>query len=102
MIDISAILRDGAELRATPPVTIKDRVSDVFITYHKGKTRLDRIAGDVYEDPTCWRFILWANPEYFIEFDIPDNTQIRVPYPLREVQFEVMSKLQKGRDREVV
>lgn len=102
MIDFAAILRDGKELKAMPPFLISDRSSDVFVTYNKQKTRLDRIAGDVYSDATSWRLILWANPEYFIEFDIPDNTQIRVPYPLNEVQFEVISKIQKGKDRETV
>ena len=45
---------------------------------------------------------MWANPEYFIEFDIPDDTQIRIPFPLNDVQFEIIEKLQDGRDREIV
>jgi hypothetical protein len=102
MIDFAAILRDGKELRDMPPFTIDDRSTDVFVTYNKQKTRLDRIAGDIYSDATCWRFILWANPEYFIEFDIPDNTQIRVPFPLNDVQFEVIEKIELGRNREIV
>lgn len=102
MIDFSAILRDGMSLRSMPPFTITKRDTDLFVIYNKGKNRLDRIAFDIYSDPTCWRFILWANPEYFLEFDIPDNTQIRVPYPLNEVQYEVIGKLEKGRDKEVV
>jgi len=102
MIDFAALLRDGNELKDTPPFIISERLTDVFVTYNKEKTRLDRISYDVYQDATNWRFILWANPEYFIEFDIPDNTQIRVPYPLSEVQFEVISKIQKGKDRETV
>ena len=102
MIDFAAILRDGTALRDMPPFKIDERQSDIFVTYNKEKTRLDRISDEIYSDPTCWRFIMWANTEYFLEFDIPDNTQIRVPYPLNEVQFEVIEKIEKGRDREVV
>ena len=102
MIDFAAILRDGMSLRAMPPFTIDERDTDVFVTYNKQKTRLDRFAGDIYQDPTCWRIIMWANPEYFIEFDIPDDTQIRIQFPLNDVQFEIIEKLQDGRDREIV
>ena len=102
MIDFAAILRDGRDIRAMPPFKIKERSSDVFVTYNKQKTRLDRIANDVYKDPTCWRIIMWANPEYFLEFDIPDNTQIRVPFPLNEVQFEIIDKIEEGKDKEIV
>ncbi len=102
MIDFSAILRNGQSLLDFPPFTISDRQTDLFVTYNKQKTRLDRIAYDVYKDPTNWRYILWANPEYFIEFDIPDNTQIRIPFPINEVEFEISTKLQNGRNREIV
>ena len=102
MIDFASILRQGQTLLAMPGFTIDERTSDVFITYNKEKTRLDRIAYDVYSDPTCWRIIMWANPEYFVEFDIPDNTQIRVPFPMNEVQFEIIEKLEEGKYRETI
>ena len=102
MIDFAAILRDNNDLKSFPPIKIRERNTDLFIVYNKQKTRLDRIAFDSYGDDTCWRLILWANPEYFIEFDIPDNTVIRVPYPLEDVQIEVAEKIRKGRDREIV
>ena len=37
---------------------------------------------------------LQANPEYTMEFDIPDNTIIRIPYPLKETLDEFMEKTQ--------
>lgn len=101
MIDFAAILRDSDGLRSFPPVKIKQRATDKFVTYNSNETRLDRIAEDVYDgDSACWRIILWANPQYFIEFDIPNNTIIRVPYPLKDVQEELVRKLNIGRGRE--
>jgi hypothetical protein len=46
-----------------------------------------------------WRLILWANPEYFLEFDIPDNAVIRVPYPLNDVLAEVNNFIINNRDK---
>jgi hypothetical protein len=39
------------------------------------------------------RVILWANPEYFIEFDIPPGTVIRIPYPINDVLSEITQQL---------
>jgi hypothetical protein len=76
-----------------PPISIDQRGTDKRVTYDKNLTRLDRLAGDIYEDETLWKIILWANPEYDLEFDIPDNTVIRIPWPKEDVLTEVMSKI---------
>jgi len=82
-----------------PPVQVSKRASDRNVTYNKQRNRLDTIAAEVYQDDTMWRLILWANPDYFMEFDIPDNTVIRVPYPLQDVLNEVNSKIVAKRDK---
>jgi len=55
-------------------IRIKKRETDKFVVYNFDKTRLDRIAGDIYGDDTFWWLILLANPDYSMEFDIPRNT----------------------------
>ena len=80
-------------LNNMPPIEIDARESDKRVTYNKGFTRLDRIAGDIYEDETLTKLILWANPEYAYEFDIPDGTVIRVPFPKNDVLQEVTRKI---------
>jgi len=60
---------------------------------------LDTIAGNVYSDETLWRLILWANEQYFMEFDIPDNTVIRVPWPLQDALNEVQTKIVSKKDK---
>lgn len=94
-----SLLKDADKLKDMPQVQIKKRDTDRSVTYNKQKTRLDVIAGQIYNDETYWRLILWANEQYFMEFDIPDNTVIRVPYPLQDVVNEVSRKIVSKRDR---
>ena len=76
-----------------------DGHTDRKVVYNKQKMRLDTIAGDIYRDETFWRLILWANEQYFLEFDIPDNTVIRVPFPLQDAWNEVNKKIIAKKDR---
>tara|TARA_B100000963_G_scaffold186737_2_gene162417 strand:- start:2077 stop:2388 length:312 start_codon:yes stop_codon:yes gene_type:complete len=85
--------KNGEGLQIMPPIEIKSRNTDIFRIYNSDKTRLDRISAEVYEDDTYGWLILMANPEYFVEFDIPKETVLRIPLPLREVLTEVESKL---------
>ena len=92
-------LKVNDSLLDMPPVKISLRKTDKYITYQKSKVRLDFIAGEIYEDETYWRLIMWANPEYFLEFDIPDNAIIRIPYPLNDVLAEVNNFLINNKDK---
>ncbi len=91
--DLNKLLVDGDQIKPMPAITISNRSTDKRVIYNSNLTRLDRIAGDIYEDETYWKIILWANPAYYLEFDIPNNTVIRVPYPLTEVLKEVTNQI---------
>ena len=91
--------KNPKNLKDMPPVKISRRNSDKYITYDRNKNRLDYIAGQIYQDETLWRLIMWANPEYFVEFDIPTGTVIRVPYPLNDVISEVSKNLINNVDK---
>ena len=93
------LLKINDSLMEMPAISIKKRDTDKSVVYNKQKNRLDTIAGNVYQDETYWRLILWANEQYFMEFDIPDNTVIRVPWPLNDVIAEVQSKILSKKDR---
>lgn len=94
-----SLLKDNDKLRDMPPLKIDKRDTDKSVTYNKQLNRLDTIAGTVYKDETLWKLILWANEQYFMEFDIPDNTVIRVPWPLQDVLNEVQTKITEKRDK---
>jgi len=92
-------LKANDSLKDMPPVKISLRKTDKYITYQKEIMRLDFIAGQIYEDETLWRLIMWANPEYFLEFDIPANAIIRIPFPLNDVLAEVNNFIINNRDK---
>ena len=93
-VDFYELLRDSASMLNMPPVEIQSRETDRYVTYNKDLKRLDFWAGEVYQDEVYWRLIMWANPEYDIEFDIPNNTVIRLALPLDAVIQEVVGKIE--------
>ena len=89
-------LKFNGEIKSSPKVTINKRSSDIYLTYNPRVTRLDRIAADIYKDDTLYWLILLANPQYYMEFDIPYNSVIRVPFPLNDVLSEFDTKLKQN------
>ena len=64
-----------------PFARIPKSSSDKYEEWKSGVSRLDRIANKYYRNPFFDFLILYANPEYISEFDIPDGTIIRIPFP---------------------
>lgn len=98
-VNLYQYLKDGDTQLNMPPITIPKRDTDKQIVYDKKKNRLDRIAGDFYRDEAYWRIILWANPDYSIEFDIPDRTIIRVPFPIEDVERELVNQINRKKNK---
>jgi hypothetical protein len=74
---------DDEEHKIVPGVEIPLKGTDKFIQYKKGKNRLDKISQDNYNTPLFGWLILLANPSLgSIEFEIPDNSTLRIPFPL--------------------
>jgi len=92
-------LKDDDMLKNMPPVKISFRKTDKYITYQKNTMRTDFLAGEIYQDETLWRLIMWGNPEYFLEFDIPDGAIIRIPFPVNDVIAEVKNFITNNRDK---
>jgi hypothetical protein len=80
-------------MSTVPAVTISDRDTDKYIIYNSDKMRFDTIAADIYGDDLYNYLILLANPQYPLEFDIPNNTVIRIPFPLNDVIVEYEQKV---------
>jgi hypothetical protein len=98
-LDLHQFLLSNNSMLNMPAIVIRPRESDKRLIYDKKKTRLDRMASDVYQDDLYWRLILWANPQYSLEFDIPDGTVIRVPFPKEEVEKEVVQQIINKRNK---
>ena len=79
---------DGEIIKPIPGITIPVMATDKRITYKKIINRFDKLSQSYYQTPYYGFLIMAANPQYGgLEFNIPNNTVIRIPYP-----FEVAIK----------
>jgi hypothetical protein len=75
-------ITDGS-FRIVPGIEIPIKGSDKYVQYKKGKDRLDKYSQEYYNSPLYGWLILQANPLLGgVEFEIPDNSFIRIPFPL--------------------
>jgi len=66
-----------------PYVNIPQKGSDKRYIYREGISRLDKVSQEYYGTPLFGWLILAANPIYGgIEWFIPDNSVLTIPYPL--------------------
>lgn len=69
-------------IKVLPFLRIPSQATDIVIEY-KNKTRLDIVSQTYYGAPYYGWLIMQANPQYGgLEFDIPEGSTIRVPFPL--------------------
>ena len=79
------LFRSNGNISIVPFGKINKRNTDCYEIYEKGKTRLDILSYDYYKDSNYGWLIMQANPEYgSMEFEIPDKSVLRIPYPLNE------------------
>ena len=76
--------QDGA-IGIVPYGSVPAKDTDFYEVYYKGKTRLDILSYQYYNDSNYGWLIMQANPQYgSIEFEIPDMSPLRIPYPLSQ------------------
>jgi hypothetical protein len=73
---------DG-ESKIVPGIELPIKGTDKFTQYKKSKHRLDKLSQEYYGTPLFGWLIMMANPTLgSLEFEIPDNSIIRIPFPL--------------------
>ncbi len=74
---------NNGKIEKIPFIEIDKQPTDYYTYYEQGKTRLDVLSYEYYNDSNYGWLIMQANPEYgSLEFKIPNNSLIRIPYPL--------------------
>ena len=74
--------RTNNEVKVMPFIKIRMSGSDISVEYKKN-TRLDILSQQYYGVPYYGWLIMQANPIFGgLEFDIPEGTIIRIPFPL--------------------
>lgn len=85
--DRYAILKNNdGSIDMTPFVEIPVSSSDKYEVWKEGFSRMDILSQKYYNSPFYDFFIMYANPKYISEFDIPQGTIIRIPFPLDRVK----------------
>lgn len=83
------ILKKGdGTMISMPFVKLQVNTSDKYELWNTEYSRLDKLSQKYYGNPFYDFLILYANPDYLTEFDIPDGVLIRIPFPLAKVKSE--------------
>ena len=85
---------DG-KIRMMPSIKLTEKSSDIYETYIRNRSRLDNMSYKHYGDPNYDWLILLANQGIAdLEYNIPDGSVIRIPYPLDVTIDEFNNKLE--------
>ena len=78
--------RMSGTIKQVPFIKIPVKDTDMYTYYEAGNTRFDLLSYQYYDNPNYGWLILQANPELgSLEYNIPDGTKLRIPYPLETV-----------------
>jgi len=95
-IDRYKSFRINGMAKNVPFIKLKQKTSDKIEEYKIGSTRMDLLSYKYYEDASYGWLIMLANPEYGgLEFNIPDKSQIIVPFPLETSIIQYNTEVSK-------
>ena len=81
-VDRYNAFRINANMKPVVGIPIPETGSDKTMVYKQGLTRLDKLSQLYYNNPYSGWLIMLANQQWGgMEFDIPDQTIIRIPFP---------------------
>lgn len=88
--------RSNGNVSTLPRINIETLNTDKQYVYKLGKTRLDRLSQEYYTTPYYGWLILLANPQFGgLEFDIPDESIIRIPFPFNSALERYNNEVKK-------
>lgn len=74
--------RNNGNVKPLPGIKIPFSSTDKSAVYKQTVSRLDKISDMYYNNPYSGWLIMLANPEFGgLEFNIPDMSLIRIPFP---------------------
>jgi adenine specific DNA methylase Mod len=88
------LLKDGnGGYDQMPFIELPVNPSDKYIEWNVNRDRFDRLANKYYKKPEFGFLITYANGKFLTEFDIPDGSVIRIPYPFQKAKEDYESLL---------
>lgn len=86
----------NGESKPVPNIIIPNASTDKEVLYKLGSSRLDNLSQEYYGNPYHGWLILMANPKYGgLEWEIPDRTVIRIPFPFNDALNRYQSELDR-------
>ena len=93
-VDRYSQFRTNNEIKPIPGIIIPSASSDLSYPYKQGTTRLDKLSNMFYNNPWSGWIIMAANPEFGgLEFNIPDMTSLRIPYPFDDAVNRYLTEI---------
>jgi hypothetical protein len=91
--------RGNGGMKPIPGITIPVSDSDKNAVYKQGQSRLDKLSNMYYNNPYSGWLIMLANPEYGgLEFNIPDMTSLRIPFPYDSAIARYITEINKHKE----
>jgi len=87
------LIKSNGTTDLMPFVNLPINQSDKYETWNTQYSRLDKLSQKYYGNPFYDFLILYANPSFVTEWDIPDGYLIRVPFPLQKVKADYENAL---------
>lgn len=97
--DRYANFRDNGKMNIIPGLSLPELSTDKQDIYKVGQTRLDKLSDKYYNNPYSGWLILLANQNYGgLEFLIPDQSLIRIPFPFESAVRRYSEAIAKHTD----
>lgn len=97
-VDRYSKFRNNGSIKPVFGIKITPQSSDKTFLYKKGVTRLDKVSNDYYNNPYSGWLIMLANPQFGgLEFNIPDRTILRIPFPYDNALSRYITELENHR-----
>lgn len=75
--------KDDGKNQIIPFIKIESSSTDITVIFQKDTMRMDTLSYKYYGDANYGWLIMMANPKFgSLEYSIPDNAVLRIPYPL--------------------
>ena len=91
--------RANSDVKPIPGIKINPESTDKQEVWTNGKSRMDILSNEYYGNPYHGWLIMLANPQFGgMEFDIPDDEVIRIPFPFTNALERYTLGVKKHKD----
>ena len=89
----SILANSDGTYKMMPFVNLPVNPSDKYEYWNTASCRYEKLANKYYGNPFYDFLILYGNPQFASEYDIPDGQLIRVPFPLSKAKSDYENAL---------